>query len=126
MAKFYKCQHCPNEVLMVVEAACTPKCCGEPMLELKENTVEGVATEKHIPIFEVKGNELHVAVGSTLHPMLEAHYIEWIFVETDKNQMIHHLKPGEEPKAVFGLAEGEKVKKVSAYCNLHGLWTALA
>ena len=35
---------------------------------------------------------------------------------------IKSLKAGEEPKATFILAEGEKPVAVYEYCNLHGLW----
>ncbi|MCC7571256.1 desulfoferrodoxin, partial [Candidatus Micrarchaeota archaeon] len=33
-----------------------------------------------------------------------------------------YLKPGEEPKAVFEVADGDKALAVYEHCNLHGLW----
>ena len=32
--------------------------------------------------------------------------------------------PGDEPKAVFALVDGDKAVEAYAYCNLHGLWKA--
>ena len=34
------------------------------------------------------------------------------------------LNPGDAPKAVFAITEGDTVEAVYAYCNLHGLWKA--
>ena len=121
MMKFYRCKHCGNLIAMVDAKACTPVCCGEPMELLVPGVVEA-ATEKHIPEFTVEGNTVNVVVGSVIHPMLENHYIEWICLETNKGFAIKYLKPGEEPKTSFALAEGETVARVYAYCNLHGLW----
>ena len=54
--------------------------------------------------------------------MIDAHYIEWIAIETTNGSQKKILKPGEEPKAEFLLADGEKFVAAYAYCNLHGLW----
>ena len=54
--------------------------------------------------------------------MEKEHYIMWIALETNAGVQIHYLKSGEEPKATFALTEEEQIKKVYAYCNLHGLW----
>ena len=91
------------------------------MEELEPNTQDG-AHEKHLPVYKVEGNIVSVKVGEVTHPMLEAHYIEWIVVETNKGFQIKYLKPEQEPKAEFKLAQGETVEAVYAYCNLHGLW----
>lgn len=119
---FYRCKGCGNFVMFVDEKTrCTPKCCGEPMEELVANTVDA-AVEKHVPQVAVDGNIVKVQVGSTIHPMLEAHYIQFICLETDKGVQIKYLEPGEEPKAEFALAGGEKAIAVYEFCNLHGLW----
>lgn len=39
------------------------------------------AVEKHVPAYEVNGNIVTVKVGSVEHPMLPAHYIEWISLD---------------------------------------------
>ena len=36
------------------------------------------------------------------------------------------LRPGESPRACFALCEGEELQEVYAYCNIHGLWKAVA
>ncbi len=119
--RFFRCEGCGNFVMLIGEkTACTPKCCGETMKELVPNTTEA-AFEKHIPDVTVDGNRVCVQVGSTAHPMLDAHYIEFICLEKENGSEIRYLKPGDEPKAVFETA-GEKVTAVYEYCNLHGLW----
>uniref|UniRef100_UPI0025D1C1F8 desulfoferrodoxin family protein n=1 Tax=uncultured Oscillibacter sp. TaxID=876091 RepID=UPI0025D1C1F8 len=57
-------------------------------------------------------------------PMTAEHFIQWVVVETERDALIHWFHPGEEPRAVFALAEGQQAKAVYAYCNLHGLWKA--
>ena len=59
-----------------------------------------------------------------IHPMLEAHYIQWIAVQTDKGNQRKVLQPGQAPEAEFALLPGEKVIAVYEYCNLHGLYKA--
>ena len=97
---------------------------GEELKELvpHDSSFEGV--EKHVPVVERKGNEVFVQVGSTLHPMLPEHFIEWVYLLTDKGSQRRTLKPGEEPKVTFYVGKDEKVVEVLAYCNKHGLWKA--
>ena len=121
MVKFYKCMLCGSIVAKLNEVGCDPSCCGEVMKEIKAGTVEA-AVEKHIPVAKQNGNLVHVEVGSVIHPMLDNHYIEWIYLATEKGGSFRFLKPGEEPKADFLIAEGDKAVEVYAYCNLHGLW----
>ena len=119
--KFYKCKHCGKIIAIVNEKALPTICCGEPMVEMVPNTEDG-AHEKHIPVYKVEGNIVHVEVGEVLHPMLEGHYIEWIALETNFGNQRKKLKPGDEPKADFALLPGEKVIRVVEHCNLHGLY----
>jgi len=95
-------------------------CCGENMVELVANATDA-AGEKHVPVVSVDGNTINVSVGSVAHPMIEEHFIEWIYLETEKGGQMKFLKPGEEPKASFVLENDEPVGAY-AYCNLHGLW----
>lgn len=119
---FYRCMKCGNFVTFLGEkTACTPTCCGEPMTELKANTSDG-AVEKHVPVVELDGNKVTVSVGSTLHPMLDNHYIEFVVLETEHGFYKRDFKPGDEPVCQFLLPEGEKALRAYAYCNLHGLW----
>ena len=119
--KFYKCPIC-GKIIAVVSGPNTPTmCCGKVMEELPVNTEDG-AHEKHIPVFEVKDNIVHVKVGEVEHPMMEAHYIQWIFLQTNLGNQRKVLKPGDKPEADFALLPGEKVVAVLEYCNLHGLY----
>lgn len=121
MVKFYKCFHCGSVVAKLNDLGPAPVCCGEPMKELKAGVVEA-SLEKHIPVGKIVDGKVEVVVGSILHPMEEKHFIEWVYLETEKGGSFVFLKPGEEPKAVFALLPGEKPLAVYAYCNLHGLW----
>ena len=79
--KFYVCSHCGNIIAYVKDAGVPVMCCGQKMQELIPGTVEA-SGEKHIPVYEVKDNVVHVTVGSVEHPMLPEHYIEWISIHT--------------------------------------------
>ena len=78
--------------------------------------------EKHVPVYERKGNMIYVKVGEAEHPMLPEHFIEWIALEAEGRLEIHYLKPGQAPSTFF--AGGVKSGTVFAFCNLHGLWSA--
>jgi len=100
-------------------------CCGKPMEKLIANTTDA-AQEKHVPVFTKEGNVVRINVGSTDHPMLPEHYIEWIEVFTDARSQRKYLKPGDAPVAEFSCPPNAckpgVVPTVRAYCNLHGLW----
>ena len=94
------------------------------MHELKAGVTDA-AVEKHVPVYTVDGNRVHVVVGETKHPMLEEHFIEWITLNINQGIYRKQLKPGQEPAADFSLCDGEHVEEVYAYCNLHGLWVTV-
>ena len=48
--KFYICKHCGNMIGMIKSSGVNVVCCGDPMTELKPNTVEA-SQEKHLPVF---------------------------------------------------------------------------
>lgn len=120
---FFRCNHCGNIIVKIKDSSVPVVCCGENMQELVPGTTDA-AVEKHLPVYEVNGSSVSVTVGSVLHPMLPEHSINWICLQTNKGFQLKYLNPGEEPKAVFALADGEKVEAVYEYCNLHGLWKA--
>ncbi len=120
-AKFFKCNTCGNLVCLINEGGGTLVCCGNEMEELTPNTVDA-AVEKHVPVIEVEGNKVTVKVGSVTHPMVEEHWIQWIYLETKEGVQRKCLNPGDEPKAVFALNDGDKAVAAYEYCNLHGLW----
>ncbi|MBQ4252225.1 MAG: desulfoferrodoxin Dfx [Erysipelotrichaceae bacterium] len=121
MVRFFKCPVCGKILMEIEKRPCPTMCCGKPMEEMTLNTSDG-AFEKHVPVVEQDGNKVTVKVGSVAHPMLAAHYITFIALETNKGLTIRNLNPGEEPKADFILADDEKVIMAYEYCNLHGLW----
>ncbi len=84
-----------------------------------EQTAEQ-AKEKHVPVIEKFDKGVKVVVGSTLHPMIEKHYIEWIELVTDHGVHRKYLKPGVTPEVTFDC--GGQIKQVREYCNIHGLW----
>ncbi len=59
---------------------------------------------------EVRENEVF--------PMMEAHWIEWIILETATGYQKKELKPEEKPEAEFAVTE--PVVAAYEYCNLHG------
>lgn len=119
--EFYRCKKC-GQIIAIVKTTGVPViCCGEPMEKLVPGSVDA-SLEKHVPVFDVKDNTVHVTVGSIDHPMTKEHFIEWIALQTKFGNQRKVLKPGDEPKACFAMCEGDAIEAVMAYCNLHGLW----
>lgn len=121
--KFFVCEVCGNLVGMIHSSGVPLMCCGKKMTELKANTSDG-ASEKHVPVVKLEGNQVTVTVGDVLHPMSDEHHIAWIYLRTEHGGQRHELSHDEAPEAVFSLANGEKAIAAYAYCNLHGLWEA--
>jgi superoxide reductase len=115
----YKCEVCGNIVEVLHAGDGELVCCGQPMKQFKENTVDA-SKEKHVPVIEKIENGFKVSIGSVAHPMEEKHYIEWIEAIADGRAYRQFLKPGDAPEAVF------KIDAVNItareYCNMHGLW----
>ena len=105
---------------MVHQGSGPLKCCNKDMQELKANTEEA-STEKHLPVISASGDKVAVSVGSVLHPMEEAHHIEFVYIETKRGGQLKYLKLEETPAVTFSLFEDELVAAYE-YCNLHGLW----
>lgn len=116
----YKCEICGNIVEVLHEGESALVCCGQEMNLMEEKSADQT-TEKHVPVVEKETSGIKATVGSTLHPMEEKHYIEWIETITDKGVCRKFLKPGEKPEAFFKDVEG--LQKTREYCNIHGLWT---
>ena len=117
--KIYKCELCGNVVEVLHAGEGDIVCCGKSMKLLQEQTADS-SKEKHVPIIEKTVGGFKVTVGSTIHPMADAHYIEWIELIADGISYKKFLKPGDQPVAEFSV----KADKVSAreYCNMHFLW----
>ena len=117
--KFYRCSHCGNVIVKVVDAGVPVVCCGEPMQELIPNTVDA-SNEKHVPVVtRIDDCSIKVEVGSVPHPMLPAHHIAFIYLETENGGIRVDLT--DKPEAVICTCSNKPVA-VYEYCNLHGLW----
>ena len=116
-----KCKGCG----MIMEVVSLGKECGvaKPEVEVLEAKTQDAATEKHVPYVEERENGYLVKVGKEAkHPMLEAHYIEFIELIIDGDKLYRkYLNPGDEPEAFFEIAKGKDVV-AREYCNIHGLW----
>lgn len=136
-----KCENCGKTLLEIKKCECGCDCSNEcnckdcncenckcenckcnSNIELLNAKTADTSVEKHVPVVNIDGENVEVVVGSTLHPMEEKHYIEYIILETEKGAYVRYLNPGDEPKANFVLAKDEKVKAAYEYCNIHGLW----
>lgn len=121
-SKFYICEHCGNIIGMVHDSGVPVVCCGQKMTRLEPGKVEA-SHEKHIPVVSVENGSVKVDIGSVPHPMIDEHFIQWVYLQTDRGGQRKCLSPGDAPKVSFALAD-EKPVAVYAYCNLHGLWVA--
>ena len=115
----YKCEVCGNIVEVLHGGDGELVCCGQPMNQLVENTVDA-AKEKHVPVVEKIEGGVKVKVGDVAHPMEEKHYIEWVEIIADGKAYRQFLNPGEAPEATFNVEAGQITAR--EYCNLHGLW----
>lgn len=113
-----ECKSC-HAIVKVLEdckcKGCGIICCNEPMTIVEPNTTDA-SFEKHIPTYEVIEDQMKVTVN---HVMEEDHYIEWILVKTEKQNIEVLLVPGDEPTITVPY---EKGALIYAYCNKHGLW----
>lgn len=115
-----KCNSCGAIVKVLKDCKCDGcgiKCCSEEMKTLIPNSVDA-AVEKHLPVYEIAGNNINVKVP---HVMEEEHFIEWITLVSDNKEYTVHLNPGNEAIAVFPYIPNSTLY---AYCNKHGLWKA--
>ena len=115
----YKCEKCGNIVEVLHGGKGELVCCGGPMTQLVENSVDA-AKEKHVPVVEKTADGVKVTVGSVAHPMEEKHYIEWVEVVAGGKAYRQFLNPGEAPEATFNVETGQVTAR--EYCSLHGLW----
>lgn len=120
----YRCPHCGNVIVKLVDSGVVPLCCGHEMQLLIPHTTEEQAEtrEKHIPCVQLLGEcTLRTEVGSTQHPMLPDHHIEFIYMESKRGAQIRFLNTINQPTATFYCGR-DKPTAIYAYCNLHGLW----
>ena len=117
----YKCGVCGNMVEVVHASGGTLSCCNQAMTLQEEQTADQTL-EKHVPVVTKVDGGVTVRVGSTDHPMLEAHWIEWVQVIDGDVSYRKFLSAGDEPEAFFPGEFGDVTAR--EFCNLHGLWSA--
>ena len=117
--QIYKCMVCGNIVEVLHGGVGELVCCGQPM-ELLDEKEADASTEKHVPVIEKINGGCKVTVGSTLHPMEEKHYIEWIELLTCDKAYRQFLNPGDAPEALFDITADDTTAR--EHCNVHGLW----
>ena len=117
--QIYKCDIC-GHIIEVMQKGAHPVCCGQKMTLMEEQTADSTV-EKHVPVIEKIDGGYRIFVGSTEHPMIDAHYIQWIQLIIDDEVHTKFLKPGDKPEAIFKTdAKGEPSAR--EYCNIHGNW----
>lgn len=119
---FFKCEKCGN-VFIKAYATGQHGEGGNGLVKLEPNSTDA-AKEKHVPVVQVDGAQVTVTVSSVEHPMAEDHYITMVALETKNGYQVANLAPGQAPKAVFAVAEGDEPVAAYEYCNKHGLWKA--
>ncbi len=120
--EFYFCEICKNLVKVVDANSDALVCCGQPMTLLVAHTAD-TGKEKHVPVIVAEGEKTRIVLGDVPHPMTEAHYIDFIQVETNDGKTgCQYVKGLEKAEAVFNL-RADEIVEVQAYCNLHGLWS---
>ena len=121
--RFFVCEVCGNIIAMVKPSGVPVMCCGRKMKEIVPNTTDA-SQEKHVPVYTVEGNLGKGLVGSAPHPMIAAHHIVWVSLQTKAGNQRKALAVDGAPEVTFALTDGDEVEAVYAYCNLHGLWKA--
>lgn len=118
----FKCQLCGNIVELLHVGGGTLNCCGQDMNLLEESTADST-NEKHVPYIEKTDVGYLVKVGQNQdHPMMDAHYIQWIELHTEEAEYRVYLNPDDKPEAEFPIGHDNEVIGAREYCNLHGLW----
>lgn len=116
--KFYRCRHCGNIAIKVVDSKVPMVCCGEKMEELVPSEND-TGAEKHVPVAErLDRYRIKVTVGSVPHPMMPEHHISFIVLETAHGFQVAY--PKDTPEAIFYTED--EVTAIYEYCNIHGLW----
>lgn len=117
--KIFKCLHCGNIIIKLIDNNVDVYCCNEKMKVLIPGEIDA-SVEKHIPKITINNNTITVNIGEIKHPMEDKHYIQFILIETNSGFQIKYLNPQDEPICTF--ITDENVIAVYGYCNIHGLW----
>ena len=110
--KFYVCPVCGNVIQAAGEAVVS--CCGITLPPLEPEA----ADPEHGIRTEIAEDEYYVRVD---HPMTREHYISFLAAVSDHGIQLVKLYPEGEAEARFRI---DRVQKIYAYCNRHGLFQA--
>lgn len=140
MGKLFVCQVCGHIEFDAAPANCPV--CHAPKEKFREdpqavNPAEKEGKEKHVPRILVTDacglmpgvcRDVHIQIGSTPHPMVEDHWIQWIDVYVNKAHVARYmLKPALQPAVSVHLkAEHKGTITAVESCNKHGKWMAEA
>ena len=92
---FYRCKHCGNVVVKLVDKGVPVFCCGEQMEVLNANTTDA-ALEKHVPVLESNGSKIKVTVAPDGNMSVEysQKQADGSFKELGKYQLTKYDSPG--------------------------------
>lgn len=108
--KFYVCPVCGNVIIATGETVVS--CCGITLPPLEAEP----ADEEHAISKEIAEDEYFVSID---HPMTKEHYISFLAAVSDFGVQLVKLYPEGNAEARFKI---NRVKKIYAYCNRHGLF----
>ena len=108
--KFYVCPVCGNVIIATGETVVS--CCGITLPPLEAEAMD----EEHEIRKEVVEDEYYVSVD---HPMTKEHYISFLAAVSDFGVQLVKLYPEGNAEARFKI---DRVRKIYAYCNRHGLF----
>ena len=109
-AQFYVCPVCGNVIQTIGEALIS--CCGITLPPLEPETADA----EHGIQTEVVEDEYFVSLD---HPMEREHYISFLAAVSDQTVQLVKLYPEGNAEARFKI---DRVKKLYAFCNRHGLF----
>ena len=109
-ASFYVCPVCGNVIQSIGEVVVS--CCGITLPPLEAES----ADSNHQAKIERMEDEYFVTIN---HPMTKEHYISFIAALSDQGVQLVKLYPEEDAQARFKIS---RVRKLYAYCKLHGLF----
>ena len=109
-SRFYVCPVCGNAVRSTGEALIS--CCGITLPPLEPEECDG----EHMISAVKDEDEYYVTVD---HPMRKDHYISFLAAVSDHRVQFTKLYPEGDAEARFKI---DRVKKIYAYCNRHGLF----
>ncbi len=108
--KFYVCPVCGNVIQTTGGAVVS--CCGITLPPLEPE----ISDDEHAIHVETVEDEYYVTVS---HPMTKEHYISFLAAVSDQGIQFVKLYPEGNAEARFRI---NRIRKIYAYCNRHGLF----